>query len=204
MKKTSVSHEELRTSSIIGHFCFPYQGCGQETRKTTETYTGMLRQHSSITKGGNGTISLLTGKSCHSLPTRHSSFPLKMERVLLPALRLISSSKGMHAIWICDRARACVCNHTLAGMHRLRDVSWAAAGCVCVQTQSVNSYWMGGGEPTRLKGMRGKQEGESEEVTMEHGCRLLLTPPIITLTVCPVMSALPIPFPFFNFDMFLP
>lgn len=156
MTKTSVSHEELLTSSIIGHFCFPYQGCGQETKKTTETYTGMLRQHSSITKGGNGTISLLTGKSCHSLPQRHSSFPLKMERVLLTALRLISGSKGMHAIWICDRARACVCSHTLAGMHRLRDVSWAAAGCVCVQTQSVNSYWMGGGEATRLKGMRGE------------------------------------------------
>lgn len=90
--------ESRRASSIIGHFCFPYQGCGQETRKTTETYTGMLRQHSSMTKGGNGTISLLPGKSCHSLPARHSSFPLKMERVLLPALRLISSSKGMHAI----------------------------------------------------------------------------------------------------------
>lgn len=190
VKKTSVSHQELLTSSIMGHFCFPYQGCGQETKKTTATYTGMLRQHSSITKGGNGTVSLLTGKSCHSLPKRHSSFPLKMQRVLLTALRLISDSRGMHAIWICDRARVCMCNHTLAGMHRLRDVSWAAAGRVCVQTQSVNSYWMGGGEATWLKGMRGRQEGESEEVTMEHDCRLLLTSPIITLTVYPILSTL--------------
>lgn len=186
MKKTSVSHRELLTSSIIGHFCFPYQR--QETKKTTETYTGMLRQHSSVTKEGNGTVSLLTGKSCHSLPKRHSSFPLKMERVLLTALRLISGGESMHAIWICDRARVRECNRTLAGTHRLRDVSWAAADCVCVQTQSVNSYWMGGGEATRLKGMRGKQQGEPEEVTMEHGCRLLLTPPIITLTVYRVLS----------------
>lgn len=98
----------------------------------------MLRQHSSITKGGNGTVSLLTGKSCHSLPKRHSSFPLKMERVLLTALRLISGSKGMHAIWICARARVCVCNHTPAGMHRLGDVSWAAAAtelCLCSNTE---------------------------------------------------------------------
>lgn len=171
MRRTSITHAQSLTSSIIKHFCFPYQGCGQETKKITETYTGMLCQHSSITKGGNGTISLLTGKSCYSLAKRHSSFPLKMERVLLTALKLITGSKGMHAIWICDRARVCACDHTLAGRHRLRDVSWAAAGCVCVQTQSVNSYWTGGGEATQLKGMRGKQEGESEEVTMEHDCR---------------------------------
>lgn len=47
---------------------------------------------------------------------------------------------------------------------------------------------MGGGEATQLKGMRGKQEGESEKVTMEHDCRVLLTPPIITLTGYPVLA----------------
>lgn len=152
----------------------------------------MLCQHSSITKGGNGTISLLTGKSCHSLTKRHSSFPLKMERVLLTALRVITGSKGMHAIWICDRARArarvCACDHTPAGMQRLRDVSWAAAGCVCVQTQSVNSYWTGGGEATRLGGTREKQEGESGGYYGAWLQTVFLTPPIITLTAYPVLS----------------
>lgn len=148
----------------------------------------MLCQHSSITKGGNGTISLLTGKSCHSLTKRHSSFPLKMERVLLTALKVITGSKGMHAIWICDRARACACDHTPAGMQRLRDVSWAAAGCVCVQTQSVNSYWTGGGEAARLKGMREKQEGESGGYYGAWLQTVFLTPPIITLTAYPVLS----------------
>lgn len=149
----------------------------------------MLCQHSSITKGGNGTISLLTGKSCHSLTKRHSSFPLKMERVLLTALKVITGSKGMHAIWICDRARACACDHTPAGMQRLRDVSWAAAGCVCVQTLSVNSYWTGGGEGARLKGMREKQEGESGGYYGAWLQTVFLTPPIITLTACPGLSS---------------
>lgn len=75
-------------------------------------------------------------------------------------------------------------------MHRLRDGSGAAAGCVCVQTQSANSYWRGGGEASWPAAMTEIQEGECEEVTMEQDCRLLLMTPIITLTVYLVLSTL--------------
>lgn len=48
-------------------------------KKITHICTGMLCQHSSITEGGNGTASLLTGKSCHSLTKHHNSSLLKMD-----------------------------------------------------------------------------------------------------------------------------
>lgn len=104
----------------------------------------------------------------------------------LPSKWLLAVKACMPSEYVTERGRARVI--ALQQACRGWDVSWAAAGCVCVQTQSVNSYWTGGGEAARLKGMREKQEGESGGYYGAWLQTVFLTPPIITLTAYPVLS----------------
>lgn len=64
-------------------FLFPFQDYGKGNMENT--HAAMPCQHYSMTEGGNRTISLLTGKSCHSLAERHHGFPPKTGRALFAA-----------------------------------------------------------------------------------------------------------------------
>ena len=75
-------HSARLLQNIQALFLVSMSGMWVSSRENdTHTLTGMLCQHSSITEGGNGTISLLTGKSCNSVDLTEFMWK-RAERVL--------------------------------------------------------------------------------------------------------------------------
>lgn len=136
----------------------------------------MLCQHSLTTEGGNGTISLLTGKSCHSPTKLHNSFPLKMDGALFTAFALITDGKATHAIWIRAGLRAWVRSYT--SRHAQTDSCKQSNSGVCLcwntECEQLLDGRRGGNLAAGQTGIRRNthtEEGESVEVNIEQDRR---------------------------------
>lgn len=99
------------------------------TEYVIHTLCGMLIQQSRMTERGNGTISLLTGKSCHSLTKSQAENGLGSICHLHTDYR---RQKAMNTIW----TRAGVCDRTLTSSHTLTAIRESTSGvCLCSNTE---------------------------------------------------------------------